>query len=871
MCACLLILPARAQVNPTPNTFSTFAGSYAGTYTVGGVCGGASSGSIYTALDAMGNGCPLTQAVLGPSLSGIGVDGAGNVFVFDYSNGHVRKIDAKSGIVSKVIGNSNILCSSTTSSTGTVQDSIGSGCVDGSALGPKSARGMNVDPWGNVILGSYNSNMVNIVCLAASPLCPGTANRKQVGSFYRIAGCIATQAGGATAATGTTANTGGDNSLASPFQNLSGDVAAWGLTGTAAAAATVGATGNACGSTSGGVNQARNAQADKFGNVYIADTNGERYRVVLGPASYNGVTNPLFAVINMNPKYSANEGFIYTILGSFSAITSGGVTYNVPASTGGACSSASATIVSTDAYGDGCAFFETGKPAGSTSPAGIGVDKDGNPIFSDNQDSIVRVLYVGGTTMANIISLNNGGITPVVGTVYAIEGTGTLSKGGTPVLDVSSGSISSGNTKVAVDGQDNIYLSDGSGVNIIDSTTGYLRRPITTGGTLCTGGAANGDGCPAASAQTWTSLSSVGTAITVDNLGNLYLADSTGRVRKVLAGTLYPTAVGSSFTQSIVLHEPTGTTGITASLLNASPGISIPATAPACTLYATSSDNTADCTVLVTFAPTVAGKVGATLSITNTGGGGATTLYPLVGAATDAALVTDTASPSTSTLATFGANGQPTSLAVDTGGNFYTIDKHTSTVEHISPTGTVTSVGTAPSGANQVAVDTTGNVYVTAINANSVTKFTLASAGGSYTSSTIANAAVAKPQGIAFDVQGNMYLSDATTASVYQIANNAGYATLSAPTAVASGLANPTLLTFDGSGNLIVADTGVVYRVNASTGVLATVASAAAGGVVFTGLTPVGIAADAGDNVYIQDSGSKASSRFPTRALRRIM
>ena len=55
----------------------------------------------------------------------------------------------------------------------------------------------------------------------------------------------------------------------------------------------------------------------------------------------------------MNPKYTANEGYIYTILGSFTAFTSGSVTYNVPTATGGACSSASTTIVATDAYGDG--------------------------------------------------------------------------------------------------------------------------------------------------------------------------------------------------------------------------------------------------------------------------------------------------------------------------------------------------------------------------------------------------------------------------------------------------------------------------------------------------------------------------------------
>ena len=853
----MLALPIGAQTNPTPNTFSTLAGGYSGTYVVGGTCGGTGSGSKLTALDTLGNGCPTTQAILGPSLSGIGVDGAGNVFVNDYSNGQVRRIDARTGIVTKVIGTSNTVCSATTSATGTKQDTLGSGCVNTSALGPANARGMNVDPWGNVILGSYNTSMVNIICLATSPLCPGTANRKQVGSFYRIAGCVPSQGGGATAASGTTAGSGGDNSLASPFQNLSGDVAAWGLTGAAATAATVGTAGS-CATTSGGVNSARNAQADKFGNVYIADTGGDRYRVVLGPASYNGLTNPLFAIINMNPQYTANEGYIYTILGSFSPYTSGGgTTYNIPTAAGQACSSASSTIKATDTLGDGCLFFETGKPAGSSPVAGIGVDKDGNPIFSDNVDSAVRVLYVGGTAMANIISANNGGITPVVGTVYAIEGTGTASKGATPELNVSSASISTGNTKVAVDGAQNIYLSDGTGVNIIDSTTGYLRRPISAGGTKCSGGATNGDGCATGNGASFTSLSSVGVAIAVDNLGNLLLADSAGLVRKVFAGTLYPTAVGSTFTQNVVFHEPAGTTGVTATLLNASPGISIPSAAPSCTLFNSSSDNTADCTVVVTFTPTVPGKVGATLSITNIGGGGGTTLYPLVGQATDAALVTDVASPTTSVVTT--SLTIPTSLAIDSGGNYYSID--TSSSGSIYRNGT-SIASTAPAGANQIAVDTTGNVYVTGVGNGSVTKYALG-ASGAYTTSTFTVPAVAKPQGIAFDVQGNMYLSDATTASVYEVPNNAGFAGLQATTAVATGLANPNLLAIDGLGNLLIADTGIVYRVNSTTGALSTVASASAGGVVLSGLTPIGLAGDAGGNVYVQDSSSKKIYEIP--------
>ncbi len=148
---------------------------------------------------------------------------------------------------------------------------------------------------------------------------------------------------------------------------------------------------------------------DKYGNLISRTISASATVCITDPASSYGVTNPLFAIINMDPNYTAKEGSIYTILGSFSAITSGGVTYNIPAAAGGACSSAGAAPAATDTFGDGCLFFETGKPAGGTTPAGIGVDNDGNPILATQ--FAAPCLYVGGNTMAHIISVNNGGIT----------------------------------------------------------------------------------------------------------------------------------------------------------------------------------------------------------------------------------------------------------------------------------------------------------------------------------------------------------------------------------------------------------------------------------------------------------------------------
>ena len=56
------------------------------------------------------------------------------------------------------------------------------------------------------------------------------------------------------------------------------------------------------------------------------------------------------------------------------------------------------------------------------------MDSNGDVVFSPANDSRVRVLYMGGSTMAHLISVNNGGITPVVGYVYSIAGGGRQHK-----------------------------------------------------------------------------------------------------------------------------------------------------------------------------------------------------------------------------------------------------------------------------------------------------------------------------------------------------------------------------------------------------------------------------------------------------------
>ena len=292
-------------------------------------------GSSLKATDAFGDGCPGPYTTFSTDFrGGVVADGAGNIYVIENTESLLRKIDAKSGIVTAVTGTAITGCT-------TNSDGYGDGCplAQTKLSGP---RGGGVDPYGNVIIAGYNMHTINVVCTAVSPLCPNTAGHKQVGYMYRIAGCAATATATGTASVGSTAGSAGDGLIASPYGDLSGDVTDWGA----------GSTGfGACSSSLGGVDGARGAAADKYGNVYIADTANLRYRVVVGPPTFtlpNGtmLTNPLANIISLNPTYSTITpttayGHIYPLLGFFS-VTNGGVAS--PVTAGVACAGPSGGV-----------------------------------------------------------------------------------------------------------------------------------------------------------------------------------------------------------------------------------------------------------------------------------------------------------------------------------------------------------------------------------------------------------------------------------------------------------------------------------------------------------------------------------------------
>ena len=182
----------------------------------------------------------------------------------------------------------------------------------------------------------------------------------------------------------------------------------------------------------------------------------------------------------------------------------------------------------------------------------------------------------------------------------------------------------------------------------------------------------------------------------------------------------------------------------------------------------------------------------------------------------------------------------PEGLAVDGSGNVYVADQSNFTLRKITPGGVVSTLaglagsfgssdGTGSlarfSGPSGVAVDGSGNVYVTDSNNHTLRKVTPAgvvstlaglagSSGGS--DGTGSAARFFQPNGVAIDGSGNLYVTDqgnhtirkVTPAGVVStlagLANNAGS---NDGTGSAARFFFPTGIALDGSGNVYVPDT----------------------------------------------------------------
>jgi sugar lactone lactonase YvrE len=405
---------------------------------------------------------------------------------------------------------------------------------------------------------------------------------------------------------------------------------------------------------------------------------------------------------------------------------------------------------------------------------------------------------------------------------------------------------------VAVDSAGNTYFAAWNMVFRVDAATAQLTRFAGTG----TGGY-SGDYGPATSAQ----LYQVG-GVAVDAAGNVYIADSgNNRVRKVSAGVI-TTIAGSG----AMGYEGDGGLA-TSALLSGPDGVAVDASG---NVYIADTNNAEVRKVSNGVITLVAGTGNGTAGYSGDNG------------------------PATSAQLSL-----PFGVAVDASGNVYIADTGNNVIRKVS-NGVITTFagmsgmsGIGYSGDNgpatkatfndlaDIAVDTSGNVYVADSRNNAIRKVskgvitTIAGNGkkgysGDHGPAT--GAELNDPLGVAVDTSGNVYIADSWNNLIRKVSNGA-IAPLAGGGSVNFGdkgpatgaqLSQPFGAAVDASGNLYIADSYNNAIRKVSQGVITTFAgnglygySGDNGPATSAALEqPFGVAVDAAGDVYIADTNN---------------
>jgi streptogramin lyase len=757
----------------------------------------------------------------------------------------------------------------TTGNTGKATDIVGDGCLASSSSVVTSidVHDVGVDPEGNVyfidngstplirridghsgLITLFAGSAKTTVCTAAidkfGDNCPASDGAGSINGGFTS---LETARGMAVSKNGDVYLAHYTASLVHKFSASSGlmTLVAGALTGAGSkASGAKGYTGDGGLANVAEVNAPRGVVADAAGNVYFADSGNNVVRMV------------------------NTAGIISTIVGKYPGS-------NAAAAAGFSGDSGPATA------------------AQLSTPEDVEVDANGNLFIADQGNARVRVVYAGGAQVAALIAATNGNTVAVPGDIYTIIGTASTGNTYTPNNVVLATSVIIGAPrKIALDARGNIYLAD-NGFDVIwfvDGTTGYMRVIAGTfgkssGGAGCGQSGSIGDNCQAILA-TLNPNSAMG--VGVDARGNVYISDSdNSRVRKVSVNQNFPTVnSGNSTTQTLVVHFAVGDTQAAASPFTVTGSADFTVNGPANCI--TNPDNTADCTITVTFAPTKPGADLATLTVKSALG--ATSNFALSGTGAAAAVALD---PGATSLIGTGYNS-PAGIALDAAGNTYIADTGDNVVIRYNNSGNgmiIAGTGTSGNSGNggaataatlsapsAVTVTPDGAVYIADTGngvvrrIDPVTGVINIAAGGASTTCAAAldafgngclgtQAKLSAPAGLASDSFGNVYISDTGNNAVRELSGS-GYI-FAVGGSVFSG---PTALQVDSYSNIFVADTGhsTISEIVAGTGKVVAVAGngqkgSSGNGGPATGAelsSPTGIALDAAGDIYIADTGN---------------
>ena len=450
-----------------------------------------------------GDGGPATSAELnGPS--GVAVDGAGNLFIADYSNNRVRKV-TPSGTISTVAGN------------GTRGFSGDGGPATSAELDFPS--GVAVDGAGNLFVGDQWNNRIRKVTPAgaiSTVAGNGTAGFSGDGGPATSAELFRPGGGAVDGA--------GDLYIADMDNYRIRKVTPAGTISTVAGNGSLGFSGDGGPATSAELYQPTGVAVDGAGDIFIADNGNSRIRFVAPAGTINTVAGNGAAGFGGDGGQATSAEIDWP---TGLAVDSGGdlfiTDYSRLRVLTPMTSTASSSYTISTVVGNGTtAFSGDGGPASSAAlyePADVAVDGAGNLYIADTFNYRIRKVTPAGaisTVAGNGISGFN-----------ADGGPATSAELGDPY-------------GVAVDSAGNLYIAD---------TMNSRIRKVTPAGTISTvagngTGGFSGDGGPATSAEL-----SAPFGVAVDGVGNLFIADTTNsRIRKVTsAGTISTVAGNGTF------------------------------------------------------------------------------------------------------------------------------------------------------------------------------------------------------------------------------------------------------------------------------------------------------------------------------------
>jgi trimeric autotransporter adhesin len=569
--------------------------------------------------------------------------------------------------------------------------------------------------------------------------------------------------------------------------------------------------------------------ADNAGNLYFTDYLNSRIRKVTVDGAISTVAG------NGGRGFSGDGGPATAAqLGSPVALVvdSAGVLYFADSFSDRVRKVTPAGVISTVAGNGTRGFSGDGGPATAArlaGPTGVAFDAAGN-------------LYIADTANQRIRKITSDGV------ISTVAGNGIQGFGGdggpaaTAELNVPFG--------VAVDSIGNLYIAD--------SYNSRIRRVTATGviSTLAGDGTPwfGGDGGLATAAQVKYPVD-----VAVDSAGNLYIADSSQRIRKVTPAGVITTVAGNG---TAGFSGDGGTAA--AALLNYPADVAVDT---ANNLYIADSLNArirrVDASGVIR---TIAG--GGTSE--TAGDGGPATAARLnfpVSVGLDSAgnlyvaesnrLRKITASGIISTVAGNGTEGfsgdggpaaaanlnYPSDSAVDSEGSIYIADRQNNRIRKVTPAGMISTVaGSGEAGysgdggpattanlyhPSSVAIDSEGNLYVADTDNNRIRKVTAAGVintvagngwsgfGGDYGPAT--EAQIQRPTGVTVDFAGNLYVTAESerirkvTAGgvITTVAGNGiqGFNGDGGP-AMEAHINGPHRVAVDAAGNLFIADTG---------------------------------------------------------------